>query len=107
VIGVRTPSGIETRIGINGNAQEAPNSWPEWAQKAFVPGAGHAEAGILNSLADGEYIEFGGTSRNICWDCYMQLDSSDILFGGPDFPGAADKSPRRMFSREPGSTDGP
>jgi Pretoxin HINT domain len=109
VIGVRNlgTGEISTRVGINGNATEAPNSWPQWAKDAFVPGGGHAKAGIINSLTGNDMIEFGGTSRNICWECYSQLQGPDVVIGGSEFPGAADKSPFRMFWREPGYPDNP
>jgi RHS repeat-associated protein len=109
VIGVRnTVTGqISIRTGINGPAAEAPDSWPQWAKDAFTRGDGHAEMGVLNTLGENEVIEFGGTSRNVCWDCYRSLSDPDIRFGGRRFPGMSDKSPFRMFWRDPGYPDNP
>jgi hypothetical protein len=108
VMGVRNldTGVVSIRTGING-AGEAPDSWPQWAKDVFVQGDGHAEMGIFNSLADNEVLDFGGTSRNVCCDCYSQLDGPDIHFGGPEFPGLDEKSPSRMFWREPGYPDNP
>jgi hypothetical protein len=99
---IRTGS-LSIRTGINGDAVSAPNSWPEWAREAFVPGAGHAEEGIISGLTEDEFVEFGGTSRNICEDvCYRLLNYRGIVFGGDEFPGALDKTPWRMFWSHPG-----
>ena len=67
-----------------------------------MPGVGHAEEGIINSLGPDEFVEFGGTSRNICEEvCYPLLDQRGLVVGGPEFPGAADKTPWRMFWSDP------
>jgi hypothetical protein len=104
VIGVRnTETGaLSIRTGINGDAAVAPDSWPQWAKGAFVSGPGHAEEGILSGLGSNEIAEFGGASRNFCQEvCYRLLNRRGIVFGGPEFPGTADKTPWRMFWTDP------
>ncbi|MDI2132183.1 DUF6531 domain-containing protein [Yinghuangia seranimata] len=104
VIGVRDAASgdLSIRTGINGGATEAPDSWPQWAKDAFAPGEGHAEEGVINSLGPREFVEFGGTSRNICEaTCYPLLNQRGIIVGGPEFPGNPDKTPWRMFWSDP------
>ncbi|MCX5093841.1 hypothetical protein OOK36_34160 [Streptomyces sp. NBC_00365] len=92
---------LSIRTGINGGG-EAPDSWPQWAKDSFVQAGGHAEEGIINSMAPNEVLEFGGTSRNICEEtCYPLMNQRGIIVGGPEFPGAADKTPWRMFWTDP------
>ncbi|NUS11508.1 MAG: hypothetical protein HOY69_08915, partial [Streptomyces sp.] len=102
IIGVRNleTGRISIRTGING-AGEAPDSWPQWARDAFQQADGHAEEGIITSLAHNEHIVFGAASRNVCWGVCYRLMSEDIALGGPDFPGKSDKSPKRMFWLDP------
>ncbi|MFD8077149.1 polymorphic toxin-type HINT domain-containing protein [Streptomyces sp. NPDC059718] len=101
VIGVRDASGnITVRTAVN-HSGPAPDSWPQWAKDAFVPGEGHAERTILNNLAEGEQIVFGAASRNVCWKCHSPLSGdSGIVFGGGNFPGGPKASPWRMFWRQ-------
>jgi RHS repeat-associated protein len=98
IIGVRNmeTGRISIRTGING-AGEAPDSWPKWARDAFQQAEGHAEEGIIRSLAHNEHVVFGAASRNVCWGVCHRIMSEDMALGGPPFPGKADKSPYRMF----------
>jgi hypothetical protein len=108
VMGVYSPETgkVETRTGINGDGP-APDSWPEWAKKAFVQASGDAEAGIISKLADGESLEYGGTSRNVCWRCYSQASGANMRFGSTGSRGGPQASPFRLFWREPGYPDNP
>jgi hypothetical protein len=102
IIGVRNmeTGRISIRTGING-AGEAPDSRPQWARNAFQSAGGHAEEGIITSLAHNEHVVFGAASRNVCWGICHRLMSEDVTLGGPDFPGRGDKSPKRMFWLDP------
>ncbi|WP_114773716.1 LamG-like jellyroll fold domain-containing protein [Lentzea flaviverrucosa] len=85
------------RIGINGD-RDKPAGWKLRDGEEFVREGGHAEEGILDKLGEHELVEFGGVSRNVCWDrCHRALASRDLVFGGGEFPGRDDKSPWRMF----------
>lgn len=102
VVGVRntTTGDISIRTAVN-HGGDAPNSWPQWAQNAFVQGEGHAETTILSSLADNEEVLFGAASRNVCWGCHGSLSSDPgIVIGGPRFRGGPLASPFRMFWRQ-------
>lgn len=56
---------VTIRIGINGEG-EMPSSWSLRDGEEFVQAAGHAEEGILNSLAPNEHAIFGATTINFC-----------------------------------------
>lgn len=106
VIGVRNmeTGRISIRTGINGS-KPAPDSWPQWAQDAFVQADGHAEEGIISSLAANEHIVFGAASRNVCFVCEGMM-SEDMVLGGGIFPGKGDKTFFRMFWLDPAAKVG-
>ncbi|GAA2341711.1 hypothetical protein [Dactylosporangium salmoneum] len=63
----------------------------------------HAEEGILNNLGPNELVEFGASSRGLCWArCHPRIGGSpDMVIGRPNFPSVnARNSPKRMFWRE-------
>ncbi|PJE98252.1 type IV secretion protein Rhs [Streptomyces carminius] len=90
-----------TRIGINGGGP-MPEGWELRPGEEFVQAPGHAEEGILGSLAKNEHAVFGAASRNFCLDrCLPLIDARGIELGGVGIRGhKPQNSPYTLFWAE-------
>ncbi|MEU0581950.1 polymorphic toxin-type HINT domain-containing protein [Streptomyces griseoincarnatus] len=87
---------ISIRIGINGGGAQ-PSAWSLRPGEEFVQAAGHAEAGILNSLAPNEHAIFGATTINFCNDtCFPLMNVRGMTLAG-GFGHKPHNSPFRLF----------
>ncbi|MGW7171186.1 hypothetical protein ACWGH3_39235 [Streptomyces sp. NPDC054884] len=87
---------VTMRIGINGGGA-MPEAWSLRDGEEFVQAAGHAEEGILNSLASNEHAIFGATTINFCnATCFPLMNVRGMTLGG-GFGHAAQNSPFRLF----------
>ena len=67
----------------------------------FIGEIGHAEQTILENLGPDWVAVEGGASRNVCSRvCQPLVEGNGMRLGGPEFRGAADKTPFRMFWRD-------
>ncbi|MEU0915690.1 hypothetical protein [Streptomyces althioticus] len=87
---------ISIRIGINGGGAQ-PSSWSLRPGEEFVQAAGHAEEGILKSLAPNEHAIFGATTINFCnATCFPLMNVRGMTLAG-GFGHKSQNSPYRLF----------
>jgi hypothetical protein len=102
VIRVRNIITGEDMTWIATESKAMPKEWEGLLQpgEVFVEVSGHAEESNIKALGE-EWIPMaGGSSRNVCLTtCQPLLEGNGLVLGGPEFAGAADKSPYRLFWR--------
>ncbi|MGO4635852.1 polymorphic toxin-type HINT domain-containing protein [Streptomyces sp. 2RAF24] len=87
---------VTIRIGVNGGGA-MPSSWTLRQGEEFVQAAGHAEEGIVRSLADNEHVIFGATTINFCnANCVIMMNVRGMTLKG-GFGHKSHNSPFRMF----------
>jgi hypothetical protein len=92
---------VKTLIATEGKAMPKEFIGKLRPGEEFIGEVGHAEQTILQNLGPDWVAVEGGASRNVCKGlCQPLVEGSGMKLGGPQFRGALDKTPFRMFWRE-------